>query len=281
MFLTHLWKTFEFFIHTQGTYDRLILEADYESFETYNGNILVDNLAISPFYIALKRDTIICKNETIVIDADINMLGVTYLWNTGDTTPEITAGEGHYSVDINLSGKGLTATIDVKAYETVAIDLGENRTICQGDSIVLNASVANGHYLWNNGMETPQITVKEEGLYQVEVRTPCQELKDDVFISFLDNCCQIDPPNVFTPNGDGINDKFEIPFTVGIENYYLEIFNRWGQLIFKSNTIHEQWDGQILNIDAPTGIYYWTITKSCFLTPSILNQMRGTVTLLR
>ncbi len=276
-----LWKIFEFLIHPKSTHNKLILEANYESFESYNGNILIDNFMISSFHSALKRDTMICKDETIIIDANINMTGATYLWNTGDTTTHITVGEGHYSVDINFDGKELTETIDVIVYETVAINLGKNRTICQGDSLILNVSVANGRYFWSNNMIIPQITIKEEGLYQVKVTTACQELEDEIFISFLDNCCQIDPPNVFTPNGDGINDKFEIPFTIGIENYYLEIFNRWGQIIFRSNNINQQWDGKIFNIDAPTGIYYWTITKSCFLTPSILNHMRGTITLLR
>ncbi|MEI9807624.1 MAG: gliding motility-associated C-terminal domain-containing protein [Bacteroidota bacterium] len=51
-------------------------------------------------------------------------------------------------------------------------------------------------------------------------------------------------PNAFTPNYDGRNDEF-IPFPVGMKQLnYFRVFNRWGQLLFTTNTLNKGWDGR-------------------------------------
>ena len=66
-------------------------------------------------------------------------------------------------------------------------------------------------------------------------------------------------PNVFTPNGDGSNDLFHpFPFT-SVERIDIQIFNRWGKLIFKTEDPQILWDGRNANSnqDAPDGVYYY------------------------
>tara|TARA_R110000782_G_scaffold99522_1_gene185308 strand:- start:189 stop:1742 length:1554 start_codon:yes stop_codon:yes gene_type:complete len=65
-------------------------------------------------------------------------------------------------------------------------------------------------------------------------------------------------PNVFTPNGDGINDSF-FPIGDKIENYSFKIFNRWGGLIFSTNDLNEKWDGMYQNKPLSSGSYVWKI----------------------
>jgi gliding motility-associated-like protein len=68
-------------------------------------------------------------------------------------------------------------------------------------------------------------------------------------------------PDAFTPNGDGLNDRFTI-LGVPPENitkYNLQIFNRWGQLVFSSTEITESWDGTLKGQDAAEGVYSWVI----------------------
>lgn len=65
-------------------------------------------------------------------------------------------------------------------------------------------------------------------------------------------------PNSFTPNGDGVNDVFKVVAN-GIERYKIQIFNRWGQMVFESENIEQSWDGTYLNGDAPQGLYLYKI----------------------
>ena len=66
-------------------------------------------------------------------------------------------------------------------------------------------------------------------------------------------------PNAFTPDGDGLNDVF-IPVGKGITDFTLQIFNRWGELIFESNDSKKGWDGTFKNEAVPTGAYVYKMT---------------------
>jgi gliding motility-associated-like protein len=76
----------------------------------------------------------------------------------------------------------------------------------------------------------------------------------------VDNCPEYELPNVFTPNGDGVNDYF-IPFPYRyVKDIDLKIFNRWGQVVFTSTDPDIRWDGK--NFQSKTlcsdGVYYFT-----------------------
>ncbi|THU39272.1 T9SS type B sorting domain-containing protein [Niastella caeni] len=66
-------------------------------------------------------------------------------------------------------------------------------------------------------------------------------------------------PNVFSPNGDGINDKWEIAGLRGVTNCSVEIFNRWGQSIYNSNGYSTPWDGSWKGKPVPIATYYYVI----------------------
>jgi len=68
-------------------------------------------------------------------------------------------------------------------------------------------------------------------------------------------------PNVFTPDGDGVNDHFYIPGVCSSEDYTLEIYDRWGLKIFTTSYRQHRWDGRTMaGKDAPDGTYYYIIT---------------------
>lgn len=66
-------------------------------------------------------------------------------------------------------------------------------------------------------------------------------------------------PNAFTPNDDGLNDTFGA-IGEGITEYNIQIYNRWGELIFESNDIKTQWDGNYHNEIVPMGVYVYKIS---------------------
>ena len=85
-------------------------------------------------------------------------------------------------------------------------------------------------------------------------------------------------PNVFTPNGDGYNDVFEIKAS-GVEEFYLSIYNRWGVLVFESKSSKAKWDGKSLaGENASDGTYFYNL-KAKSQTKDY--SQSGSVTLLR
>ena len=96
----------------------------------------------------------------------------------------------------------------------------------------------------------------------------------DMDIYVLDQCgaeamfnvsiiaCDTEIPNIFTPNADGDNDFFRIPGIEGFPNSKLEIYNRWGNVIYQSNDYGGGWDGRINNEPVAEGTYYYILRRS-------------------
>jgi gliding motility-associated-like protein len=83
-------------------------------------------------------------------------------------------------------------------------------------------------------------------------------------------------PNVFSPNGDNINDKWIIPGLVEYENCRVEIYNRYGNLLFTSIGYAQPWDGTFRGLDLPVATYYYIINLKPGDPP-----LSGSVTILR
>lgn len=85
-------------------------------------------------------------------------------------------------------------------------------------------------------------------------------------------------PNVFTPNGDGVNDQFRIVAN-NITEYNLTVFNRWGDLIFEGIAPEIVWDGRTFSGEkAPDGNYFYVLLAR---SSGADYSATGTVTLIR
>jgi gliding motility-associated-like protein len=92
-------------------------------------------------------------------------------------------------------------------------------------------------------------------------------------------CCDLMIPNAFSPNGDGLNDKFG-PETIGNPSEFkMTIFNRYGQLIFTSVTIGNKWDGTYMGKPVDVGTYFYRIFNKC--TNETESTFKGDITLIR
>ena len=86
-------------------------------------------------------------------------------------------------------------------------------------------------------------------------------------------------PTGFTPNGDGLNDVVR-PIAVGVERInYFSIYNRWGQLLFKTTVNGHGWDGKIGGVLQGSNVYVWMVNAVDYLGKPIF--LKGTVTLIR
>jgi len=121
---------------------------------------------------------------------------------------------------------------------------------------------------WQNASATVPLSnpgvVTTPGVYYIKATNGygCPDIKAvNVVISIQS------PPNIFTPNADGINDKWEIPGLSKYPQCKVEIFNRWGQLIFHSVGYNTPWDGKLHGKNVPAGAYYYIIEIGQVLKP--------------
>lgn len=100
---------------------------------------------------------------------------------------------------------------------------------------------------------------------------------------FLNVCVQpktlILAPTAFSPNGDGINDEFFIR-SIGANQHFLQIYNRWGELVFETSDIEVAWDGNFLGEKQAIGTYSWYL-KYFSIEDTEETSSKGTVQLIR
>lgn len=161
------------------------------------------------------------------------------------------------------------------------VNIGNDTIICQGSTIVLNAGNTGSNYLWNNGANSQSIQVELPGTYYVTVFNGSCNSTDAIFI---DNCgSELWFPNVFTPNNDGLNERFRPVSLRLIGSYKILVFNRWGQKLYESNDPYAGWDGTYNGNICPVGVYYFV--AEYLLGSQILSVeqrvKRGAVTVLR
>ncbi len=136
-------------------------------------------------------------------------------------------------------------------------------------------------YKWSTGETTAEISVKKGGTYSVQIDDACSWGKT-VFELDTTDCCNPIYPNAFTPNADATNDTFapEIDYC-GAEYAELDIYSRWGELMFQGIELNDRWDGTTLNgTPATTDVYVYVYRYKLKTEPS--EQMRkGEVNLIR
>ena len=93
---------------------------------------------------------------------------------------------------------------------------------------------------------------------------------------------EVNVPNAFTPNGDGINDVFQVVMSNAPFELVVNIFDRWGELIYTSTDPDDFWDGTYDGIPAQDGVYVYTVRYRSIADAGVVSkQLTGHVTLLR
>jgi gliding motility-associated-like protein len=135
-----------------------------------------------------------------------------------------------------------------------SFDLGPNKFICKGESVVFDAGIKDS-YLWNNGSQLQSFTASDSGKYFVATKQGGCLNSDTVYVYFnpdVDCSNYIEFPNLITPNNDSLNEVF---FIKGLKpgTWSLEVFNRWGSKVYFNESYDNTWNGKD-NVD---GVYYF------------------------
>ncbi|HKR06088.1 MAG TPA: gliding motility-associated C-terminal domain-containing protein [Bacteroidia bacterium] len=203
----------------------------------------------------------------------------TYLWSPqGNTTPAITnSGAGSYMVIVTDS-KGCTKSENAEIDSTGAftIDLGSDTTICGNGFLLMPGNFS--QYIWQDQSGDSVFNVQQPGIYSVEVMSASGCTAADTLEVIEDCLHDIVVPNAFSPNEDGLNDVFNAQ-AVNVKSYAMNIYNRWGGIVFESNSIQNGWNGAFKKSKCVSGIYFWVATYST--DDNEMKEKKGTVFLVR
>jgi len=100
-----------------------------------------------------------------------------------------------------------------------------------------------------------------------------------VKVNFNDSKGPIYVPTAFTPNKDGNNDSFRPLVNGPVGRYEFSIYNRWGELVFRTNDPQRSWDGTYKSIEQPAGMYVYWIRSDAICSPNFFKK--GTILLIR
>jgi gliding motility-associated-like protein len=159
------------------------------------------------------------------------------------------------------------------------LDLGADTTLCKGDSLVLDASSINGSYLWNDSSTLPTYILKGQGKYWVLATLDWCTMSDSITIHIKQCDCSVYDPNVFSVKSSNGNSRFSIQSNCQFSEFHLSIYDRWGELVFKSEDEMEPWDGTFRGYLSPMGGYTFLLEYK-FMDDSPV-QYYGNITLIR
>jgi gliding motility-associated-like protein len=216
-----------------------------------------------------------------------------FLWPlTGETSTGIwvhPTASSVYQVIVSDECQSFTVSgfCQVLVVKPVANFMIMSNSITEGLPISFLNQTQNGYgytWLFGDGGTSydihPVHTYGTEGTYYVTLfATDINGCKDSITKPiFIQEEFYIYIPNTFIPDENRINDFFSGSF-VGVEWIKIDVFNRWGELVFSSEDLDFSWDGKYQGIDCQSGVYTWKL----FYRPNNLQEllMMGHVNIIR
>lgn len=241
--------------------------------------------------------TEICMGHSIhFYDASTHYTGSILSWNwdlaegytaTTQNTSRQFADSGTYQISLYITDS--VGCLSNTAVKNVVIDpyphltLAHNMLVLQGGSATItpNFYATNPVFLW-----TPSLYLDSTNV-AYPVTTPQADITYKLTLTSQGNCTVSDTvlvkvllapviPNIFSPNGDGINDTWAIQYLDSYPDCIVEIFDRGGQIVFKSTGYPANWNGTRNGKPLPVGTYYYIINPK-----NGRSTLSGSVTIIR
>ena len=231
-------------------------------------------------------DTVVCNDEVVNIELSATGGFVSYLWDvTGETTSSITAVNTGIFTVTGTTEDGCVSNASIQIINNSPFELNLSSPIFFDDYNVTAQGANDGSidltifggsgsftYDWSNGGTTQDLSGLAGGLYTVSVT-------DEQGCAVTDSINLKEPqaiklPNGFTPNGDGFNDFYVIKGIQGYPGNKVNIFNRWGNLVFSTQDYQNNWngvsnDGNLL----PDGTYFIVVDLNKEGTDNVENYI--------
>ena len=180
-------------------------------------------------------------------------------WSTGatDSFTDVT-NAGILWAERTDNGCKFRDTMRVTVISAPSIELGPDTLLCGGGRKIIDVRASEATYTWSDGYTGGGTrTITSTGDYSVVVTNKCGTASDDIVLEFLPYACDIFMPNAFSPNGDGLNDLFRPSGTIIMKS--MEVYNRWGELLYTSVGDNFAWDGYANGELSQPGVYFFFI----------------------
>lgn len=236
------------------SYDFLNACGDEESVQ-----VVLNLLDYNPPQLDLPEEIYLCGGESIQVSAvpEDGFAPFNYAWTTGATSSSITVSGGGPEqiavIVIDYCGFEVDDAFIVVIPDPLVVPI--DAWVCVNAPIELLVSGGAPPYEWTYDEElltfsNGQFTSNTLGFYTISVIDQCNvggsfELEVKV--------CDTEIPNIFSPNNDGQNDRFAIRGWEGFPNSRLEVYNRWGTLVFEDDNYRSNWAGE----DMAEGTYFY------------------------
>lgn len=262
--------------------------------DSVSSSITVNPLPVASFVASTDS---VCQGGSVTF-TDMSTGGVTaWNWDFGDGGTASTANPsrrfntpGDFDVRLRVTDAAgcVSEPFSVPVVATVlpVIDAGPSFTVKEGTLIQFQPTVNDStqvSFRWSPfddftnatpNMLRPMVLVSRDAVYTLTATSGRNCTATDQLTVTLIKA--IKPPNAFSPNGDNINDTWVIRELVHYPNCIVEIFNRYGQLLYRSNGYGAAWDGKYRGSPLPIGTYYYVIQPGTGEKP-----VSGSVTILK
>ena len=229
-------------------------------------------------------DTIGCEGDSLILmaqgdgdfswDSTINGIKYEDVFTLNQDTIILTAD--------NFCGQ-IVDTVQLVVIPTSLLDLGPDTTIFAGESIYFSSSLP-GNYQWTptygidcSTCSTVIFSPEETTTYILQIDTVGCISQDEIIIN-VEVSGDVAVPNLFTPNGDGVNDLLEI-YGFSIDELDFRIYDRWGEVVFQTNSISDAWDGKFNGMELNTAVFVYSIKVKYKDGREVIQQ--GNITLVK
>ena len=213
-------------------------------------------LRTQPF--SLGADTTLCAGQSRTLQGP--SAATLIRWDDDSSSPIRTVSQpGTYWVYVEQNGCNQRSQITLRASYPPQLRLPADTTRCQdGPALRLRAGPPTYTYQWADGATDSVRTLTQPGSYSLRASNACGSVLTQFRLRVTDCACQVHWPTAFTPNGDGINDVFTGFLDCPVrppKALHWQVYNRWGSVIYRSDSLQSGWDGQVGGIAAPLGEY--------------------------
>ncbi|MFY0643734.1 MAG: gliding motility-associated C-terminal domain-containing protein [Bacteroidia bacterium] len=233
--------------NTPGTYVVKLTTYLAGDFHQYSETVEIQPTPVLDF----GNDTFHCDIGSVELSIPYPQASV--VWMDDDVSLNKTADVSkQYWAKADLNGCIHADTVYLEFFDTPD-ESNAQIDACNDDEVLLEANTENSSYLWSDNSKSAFIYAYTAGAYEVEVSNKCGIDTARFTVDYHDCSCKAYVPNAITVNGDGLNDHFK-PYLVcelEISEYLIQVYNRWGNLVFKSEDPNEAYypspqDGPLL-----------------------------------
>ncbi len=251
------------------------LSADTYTLSVIDGNgcllnetIVVNDIALPVITLDITNAKCNAPNGSITATVTGGEPPYNYSWSSenSSTATQSGLGSGSYSVFVtDNDGCVISELAIVNNYASPNVSLTTANATCDANNGSIMAEAYGGTgtltYEWSTGEITESISGLDMDTYYLSVTDAnnCTTV-DTATVDRIDGIC-LDIPSGFSPNTDGVNDFWNIYGAEFYPELRVEIYNRWGSVLFESDGYSEPWNGTNANgNDVPAAVYYYIVT---------------------